>query len=326
MPTKFLILQTAFLGDVVLATPLIESLRAAYPDATIDFLLRKGNESLLNGHPHLRRILVFDKKNKLHSALALIKALRAERYDLVLNLHRFASSGVLAALSAAREIRGFSKNPLAFAFTRRFPHLLQEGLHEVDRNLSLLEGWIQHPVRRPKLYPPADAAVARPTTPYVCIAPTSVWFTKQWPAEKWSALIHSLPPELSVVLLGGPGDREACNAIIAGSGRSGVWNMAGTLSLLASAAWMQHAVMNYTNDSAPVHLASAVNAPVTAVFCSTIPSFGFGPLSDGARIVEAPSPLPCRPCGLHGRKTCPEGHFRCAMDIQLDPFAPPKID
>ena len=322
MPTTFLILQTAFLGDVVLATPLVESLRAAYPDAAIDFLVRKGNESLLTGHPHLRRVLVFDKKNKLHSALSLIKTLRAERYDLVLNLHRFASSGVIAALSAAREIRGFSKNPFAFAFTHRFPHVLEGGLHEVDRNLSLLKGWVQHPVRRPKLYPPADAATDRPTEPYVCIAPTSVWFTKQWPAEKWSALIRSLPPEWSIVLLGGPGDREACNALIAGSGRSGVWNMAGTLSLLASAAWMQHAVMTYANDSAPVHLASAVNAPVTAVFCSTVPSFGFGPLSDRSRIVEATSPLPCRPCGLHGHKNCPEGHFRCAMDIEIKQFDP----
>jgi heptosyltransferase-2 len=277
---------------------------------------------LLTGHPHLRRVLVFDKKNKLHSALSLIKTLRSERYDLVLNLHRFASSGVIAALSAAREIRGFSKNPFAFAFTHRFPHVLEGGLHEVDRNLSLLKGWVQHPVRRPKLYPPADAATDRPTGPYVCIAPTSVWFTKQWPAEKWSALIRSLPPEWSIVLLGGPGDREACNALIAGSGRSGVWNMAGTLSLLASAAWMQHAVMTYANDSAPVHLASAVNAPVTAVFCSTVPSFGFGPLSDRSRIVEATSPLPCRPCGLHGHKNCPEGHFRCAMDIEIKQFDP----
>ena len=322
MPTTFLILQTAFLGDVVLATPLVESLRAAYPDAAIDFLVRKGNESLLTGHPHLRRVLVFDKKNKLHSALSLIKTLRSERYDLVINLHRFASSGVIAALSAAREIRGFSKNPLAFAFTRRFPHVLGEGLHEVDRNLSLLEGWVQHPVRRPKLYPPADAATARPTGPYVCIAPTSVWFTKQWPAEKWSALIRSLPPEWSVVLLGSPQDRNACDEIIAASGRSGVWNMAGTLSLLASAAWMQHAVMNYANDSAPIHLASAVNAPITAVFCSTVPSFGFGPLSDHARIVEAPTRLPCRPCGLHGHKNCPEGHFRCAMDIEIGQVGP----
>ena len=322
MPTTFLILQTAFLGDVVLATPLVESLRAAYPDAAIDFLVRKGNESLLTGHPHLRRVLVFDKKNKLHSALSLIKTLRSERYDLVINLHRFASSGVIAALSAARETRGFSKNPLAFAFTRRFPHVLGEGLHEVDRNLSLLEGWVQHPVRRPKLYPPADAATARPTGPYVCIAPTSVWFTKQWPAEKWSALIRSLPPEWSVVLLGSPQDRNACDEIIAASGRSGVWNMAGTLSLLASAAWMQHAVMNYANDSAPIHLASAVNAPITAVFCSTVPSFGFGPLSDHARIVEAPTRLPCRPCGLHGHKNCPEGHFRCAMDIEIGQVGP----
>jgi heptosyltransferase-2 len=74
--------------------------------------------------------------------------------------------------------------------------------------------------------------------------------------------------------------------------------------------------MNYVNDSAPMHFASAVNAPVTAVYCSTVPGFGFGPLSDNRHLVETPEPLDCRPCGLHGYKACPLGHFNCAHKIQ----------
>ena len=73
--------------------------------------------------------------------------------------------------------------------------------------------------------------------------------------------------------------------------------------------------MNYTNDSAPLHFATAMNAPLTAVFCSTVPAFGFGPLRDQARVVEVQERLACRPCGLHGHKACPEGHFACAMKI-----------
>ena len=75
--------------------------------------------------------------------------------------------------------------------------------------------------------------------------------------------------------------------------------------------------MTFTNDSAPMHFASAVNAPVTAIYCSTLPSFGFGPLSDDAHTVETDEKLPCRPCGLHGKKECPQQHFKCS-DINVD--------
>ena len=92
--------------------------------------------------------------------------------------------------------------------------------------------------------------------------------------------------------------------------------LAGQLSFLQSAALMEQASMNYVNDSAPMHFASAVNAPVTAVYCSTIPAFGFGPLSDEKFIVEIKEPLDCRPCGLHGYRACPRGHFNCAYKIE----------
>ena len=80
---------------------------------------------------------------------------------------------------------------------------------------------------------------------------------------------------------------------------------------------MRGAIMNYANDSAALHLASAVNAPITAIFCSTIPAFGFRPLSDKAYTIEYPEPLNCRPCGMHGKKACPKKHFRCSqIDIE----------
>ena len=95
-----------------------------------------------------------------------------------------------------------------------------------------------------------------------------------------------------------------------------VVNLAGKLGFLESAALQEGAVMSYVNDSAPMHFASAMNAPVTAVYCSTLPSFGFGPLSDKSHIVEVKEKLACRPCGLHGRKACPLNHFDCAMKIK----------
>ena len=86
-------------------------------------------------------------------------------------------------------------------------------------------------------------------------------------------------------------------------------------SLCGKLNFLQGAIMNYANDSAPLHFASAMNAPVTAVFCSTVPAFGFGPLRDNGTIVEVTERLSCRPCGLHGHKACPQGHFKCAMEI-----------
>jgi heptosyltransferase-2 len=99
-----------------------------------------------------------------------------------------------------------------------------------------------------------------------------------------------------------------------------VTNLAGKLSLLASAALMQKAIMNYVNDSAPMHLASALNAPTCAIYCSTVPAFGFGPLAEKSYVVEINYPLHCRPCGLHGYRACPERHFKCAYDIEVNPL------
>ena len=84
---------------------------------------------------------------------------------------------------------------------------------------------------------------------------------------------------------------------------------------MESAALMKDAVMNFVNDSAPMHLASAVNAPLCTIYCSTVPGFGFGPLSDISEVIEVDEELNCRPCGLHGHRSCPEGHFKCALEI-----------
>ena len=114
---KILIIQTAFIGDVILATPLIETLRLQFPNSKIDFLVKNGNQNLLINHPNLNRVLVFDKSKKIKSLLALLKEIRKEKYDLVINLQRFFSSGLLTAFSGAKEKRGFKKNPLSFLFT-----------------------------------------------------------------------------------------------------------------------------------------------------------------------------------------------------------------
>jgi heptosyltransferase-2 len=320
-PRATLLIQTAFIGDVILATALVEYLAQHAPGAPLDVLVRRSNEGLLAGNPHIRRVFIWDKKSqKYPNLLRLLRQIRQEDYGQVITLQRFASTGLLTAFSGAAVRAGFAENPFSRFFTRRVPHVIGDGTHEVARNLRLLPAAVTAlALPRPRLYPtPADEATAAPYAAvgdYVCLAPTSVWFTKQYPEEKWLELLAALPAGLPVYLLGGPPDAAACERLARAAGRPGLVNLSGKLSLLASAALMRGAVLNYVNDSAPLHLCSAVDAPVCAIFCSTVPAFGFGPLSSFARIVEHPGPLACRPCGLHGHARCPLGHFRCAREI-----------
>jgi len=318
---KFLIIQTAFIGDVILATSVVEKLHSFYPEADIDFLLRKGNEGLLESHPFINDVLIWDKKNKKYDNLKIIsKSVKNTKYDVVINLQRFASSGLITAFSGAKEKIGFKKNPLSFSFTKKVEHKIGDGTHEIERNQKLIEHLTDKNAVSPKLYPSnkdySDVEVYKKSD-YICIAPTSVWFTKQLPKEQWVKLINKTTDKLSIFLLGGPADEEQCEEIIRNSSNKNVVNLSGKLSFLASAALMQNAKMNYVNDSAPLHIASAMNASVTAYFCSTVPSFGFAALSDDNTIVEVKQSLKCRPCGLHGKKVCPEGHFDCGYKIEL---------
>ncbi len=317
---RVLVIQTAFLGDVILASPIWENLHQQFPEARIDVVVKKGNETLLAEHPFLNQVYTFDKRQKLKNLWNLGKQLRQQRYELVINLQRFASSGVLTMLAKGKESRGFEKNPLSLFFSKRFQHELKEGWHEVDRNLQLIADLVTQPKKRPQLYPTLsdmERISSFQTQTYYCLAPTSVWFTKQAPKKIWLELIEKLAStEVKIYLLGAPADHAYLEEIRQAVPKLEVQNLAGHLTLLQSAALMSGAQRNFINDSGPLHLASATNAPVSVFFCSTVPAFGFGPLSDDSKIIEV-SNLACRPCGLHGHKSCPKGHFQCGEALQL---------
>jgi heptosyltransferase-2 len=319
---KILIIQTASIGDVILATPIIENLHVRFPDAAIDILVKKGNETLFEKHPFLHRVSIWDKSGKKYkNLLTLLFRIRQQKYDLVVNVQRFFSTGFLTAFSRAKTTTGFKKNPLSFLFTHRIKHLFGEYVHEIDRNLSLISRLVPQPQRSVRLYPSGDdvAFVSRyKTTLYITISPASLWFTKQFPKEQWIRFIQKLPSDLTVYFLGGKADKPLCDEIIQAAGHTCSVNLAGRLTFLQSASLMQQAQMNFVNDSAPMHLCSAVNAPITAIFCSTVPRFGFGPLSDNAHVVEYREELPCRPCGLHGFRQCPKQHFKCGNNIDIN--------
>lgn len=314
---RILIIQTAFLGDVILATPVVSELKRIYPDSTIDVLVKKGNESLLTDNPKIEVVYSFDKAQGKYSAMrTLIRQFQKNKYDLVINLHRFASSGIIAGFSKGKKKYGFKKNPFSFMYTKKFEHTIGDGTHEVERNLSLIKEFGAKKLVRPELFPASsDFKSVDPyqIEPYICIAPASVWYTKQLPVEKWNELIEK-NEDKRIYLLGGPSDQELCASIIKEHPALNIMSLAGELSLMQSAALMKDAVHNYVNDSGPLHITSAMNANVTAYFCSTIPGFGFGPLSENSTIKQVEN-LECRPCGLHGHKECPKGHFKCGKSM-----------
>ena len=319
---RILVIQTAFIGDVILATPLIEKLGKFFPRLEIDVMVRKGNETLLENNPHIHELIIWDKKtHKIKNLWNILKKTRKKRYDILINLQRFTSTGLFTIFSRAQYTIGFKKNPFSFLFSFRANHEIGSGKHEVERNISLIEHITDDEFVRPMLYPSKNdfyAVTEYKLHPYICIAPTSVWFTKQFPADQWIELIRHYIPNYKVYLLGGPNDEEACDEIKDEFQDSNIVNLAGKLSFLQTAALMKNAIRNFVNDSAPLHIASAMNAQTTAVFCSTIPDFGFGPLSENSTVVETSLDLKCRPCGLHGHAKCPEGHFKCAKSIRLE--------
>lgn len=320
---EILIIQTAFIGDVVLALPIAQKLSAQYPEARIHFLVRKGNESLLQNHPAISQVWVWDKKqNKTRNLFKLIYNLRKTRFDLVVNVQRFFSTGFVTACLNAKKKVGFAQNPFSFLYTQKYPHVLgnlntTQYPHEVDRNIGLLKGIVPEGRVLPKLYPSLKdqetiLVITGGSKKYFVIAPASVWFTKQWPEQKWRELLRILPADAPKYLVGAPTDADLCSRIAAG--RSDVTNLAGKLSFLQTAALMQGAQRTFANDSAPLHFATAVGCPTTAFFLNTIPEFGFGPLADKSTVAEVVN-LPCRPCSIHGLKACPQGHFKCALEI-----------
>lgn len=317
---NILIIQTAFIGDAILASSLVEKFHSVFPQSSISILVRKGNESIFHNHPFLKQVLIWDKtQNKFQNLLSLLFKIRKNKYDCVINCHRHASSGLLTTFSGARHTSGFKENPFSALFNFNVKHKIGDGRHEIERYNELVEDFAGKQVFKPKLYPTdADFAHVKPLQlkPYVCMAPASVWFTKQLPFEKWIELCDKQDFFKTIYLLGASGDVTLCEKIKNQSTHPDIVVVAGKLTLLQSAALLKNAVMNFVNDSAPLHLTSATNAPVTAFFCSTVTQFGFGPLSDNA-VVKGVDHLDCRPCGIHGYKNCPLGHFNCGHLMDL---------
>ncbi|SBV97553.1 Lipopolysaccharide heptosyltransferase II [uncultured delta proteobacterium] len=338
--TKIGVWNTAFLGDAILTLPLLQTLRAAYPDAVIDFWVRKGFKGLFASHPALTNVYEYDKRGRDKGALQALRlgrALGRERYGLWISAHGSLRSGMLARWSSAKVRIGYAEpRANAWFYTHTVPRLFTE-FEEVERLLRLLlpldlgargvplSGW-------PDIVLPQEAAdaaerffaslAAERAAPVLGVHPGSIWGTKRWPLEYFAAIAAKAAREgARVLVFGGPGDEEAMaeetvslavNELSKEDGKS-IINLAAKLSLPELAAFIGRLSCYLTNDSGPMHLAWPQKTPVTALFGPTVRELGFFPRGEGATVMELP--LPCRPCGLHGPQECPLQHHKCMRDM-----------
>ncbi len=321
---KFLIIQTAFIGDVILALPLVQVLRRNFPNSKIDFMLIPKTSELLKNHPDIDEVIVFDKKGNdkgLRGLIKISKIVSAKNYDVAIIPHRSFRSAVIPFLAGVKIRIGFDKSPFNFLYTNVVNY---KKIHEIERNLSLLEplGIKVNSKEFPTLFPSdddknyIDKILSNVGSKLIGIAPGSIWATKRWLKERFAELVGLLVKDgFAVVLIGGAEDFELCEEIKKHSGFKDVYNFCGKLSLLQSAELIRRCILLVSNDSAPMHIAVAMRTPVVAIFGPTIPEFGFYPYGDRDRVVQVEN-LYCRPCGIHGGRKCPEGHFKCMRLIE----------
>jgi heptosyltransferase-2 len=328
---RFLVIQTAFIGDAILTLPLIQALKKVEVETSVDVLVTPRTSGLFSNHPAVNEILIFDKNNRDRGFTGLGRVARLiaqHRYEAALVPHRSIRSALLPWLGRIPTRIGFDRSAGWFLLTQTVRY--EQSLHEVDRNLSLLKplGMNLDEKLLPDLYPSeediqaVDAFLAqsnlRDPSSLVGIAPGSVWNTKRWLKERYAELTRRFVEQgLAVVLVGGEQDKPLCREIQAAVASPQVVTAAGYLSLLQSAELIRRCRAFVSNDSAPLHLATAMRTPVVAIFGSTVPEFGFAPYGDKSVVLETKG-LSCRPCSAHGRQRCPIKTFECMENISTE--------
>lgn len=329
---KILVIQTAFLGDAALTTPLFRALSSQADRYDVTALTTPQGAELL-GYPGplaagLKQVVVYDKHGKdrgLKNFLSLAGKLRNEKFDIVVSPHRSLRSAALAWLTKAPVRIGFDENALPLLWTHRVRR--RRELHEVERNLELLAplggipaGFI--PKLEVAIVPAAESSAEKLCGEFLSsplrigIAPGSVWGAKRWPPENFSKAIDGIGKErrAKFVLIGGPGDVETAAAVKENS-NSEILDLVGKTTINEMTAIIGRLHLFITNDTGPMHVAAALDIPTVAIFGATTPAQGFSPYSKKARVVEAPNPPDCRPCSAHGPNKCPKDHFKCMNEI-----------
>lgn len=313
-PRRVLVIQTAFLGDIVLTIPLIKTLRKYKPNIELFFLTTPVGKSLLENQHITDRIIVYDKKgvDKGNRSLSnKIKEIRTYNIDTVISPHRSFRSGIIALFSGAGKRIGYNLPHLIPFYNIRFKR--DKNMHEIDRILSLLKPFNMELLEEER-YPIFETKNTVRKEKTVGIAPGSTWGTKQWTLEGYAELVKQLHEKgYSIVLIGSNSDKVVADKIKSIAGVE-VNDMVGKTDLKELAELLSGLTLLVTNDNGAMQVAQAVNTPIVAIFGPTVPEQGFAPIRPNTIVIESEG-LYCRPCSAHGPMECPEGHFLCMKSI-----------
>jgi heptosyltransferase II len=315
-PQNVLVIQSAFLGDTLLTLPLMREVKAALPGSRVAVLTLEKNAEIFKGSEWVDEI-IFDDKRGRHSGIFGLRSLAREigqrGFDLAIVPHRSFRSALLGWLAGIPRRVGFSSSAGKLFFTRTVA--FSWPMHDLERNLSLVLPLKPDLAVRAggdrylKEDPEAAKRIAGrlPQGRLVGVHPGSTWPTKRWLADRFSEVCRRLKAAgLTPVLVGAKQDIELCRKIAA---ESGALDLCGKTTLAELVALSHKLSLFITNDSGPMHVATACGVPTLAIFGPTTRELGFFPYGAGHRVIE--HELACRPCGLHGGRECPHGHFLC---------------
>ncbi|MBI4820999.1 MAG: glycosyltransferase family 9 protein [Deltaproteobacteria bacterium] len=309
-PTRLVIVDPAFLGDVVFDGPLVRACRKKFEHITsIGLVVRPPTEAIAERIVGVDRVHVFDKRGRHRGPkglLAVADELRGAGYDTAVVPHPSPRSAMLVALAGiGRRIGARRLSTRAFfsqtvpleasdPFVRARLRIISDPLGDVS-----LAGTITRPV------------VARPSSRTVlglCLG--SEWATKRWPSELAARFVAKLDERFAVLLIGADRERELFEPVRASGTRAEILDgLGGSVGdLIVRIASVDLLI---GGDTGPTHLARAMNVPVVAIF---------GPTTEarhelGEREAVASIELECRPCGEHGHHRCPLGHHRCLKEL-----------
>jgi len=327
-PKKILVIQTAFLGDVILTLPMVQTLKNLMPGSLIDFLCIPLTSNVLENNPAINKVIQYDKKgkDKLNNFFGVLTLIRETKYDIVLCPHRSFRSALITYFSKANVRIGYEKNSLSFLLTDRVKY--DNNVHEIQRNLDImaaipgLTADDSKITQQAKLYPDEkDVKIVQTLfdafnhNNLVSFAPCSKWYTKQLTIEKSKEILSALKEKgIALVLIGGALDFEYCKQLEQEAGGDNLLNLCGRLTPVQSYVAISKTKALITVDSASQHLGGASDVPILLIYGSTNSKFGFFPLTNKYKIVEN-NDLDCRPCTDHGRHSCPKGHFKCIKEL-----------
>ncbi len=319
-----LVIRLSSIGDIILTTPLLRRLRVAYPEARIDYCTKAPFTSLVASNPHLSTIYTLD-----HPPLGA--------YDLVVDLqNNTRSHKIVRSLRARHSVRYHKESWKKWLLVHFKINLVPSERSVVERYQDGLKAFhISDDSKGCELYPnPADRAFAEPffvsgrKTLAFCFGANH--FTKRYPPPRFASILSRLLREqpMQVLLLGGKEDAPVAQQILVAlpdSQRSLVTPLAGSCSLMQTAAILERCDAVLTNDTGLMHMASAFGKKLFVLFGSSSRSFGFLPYHTPYDLFEVEG-LRCRPCSHIGREQCPKGDFRCMNDLSESLIAAHILD